>query len=191
MKDVSRLAIGIILLGLAIFLTVDFEKTPSANAESLEDSATQEVQPEWQAAPETEISEARRIELATAVRPQFDNPSMIQAQPLPVKATVVGTLVKPNFDNTQLSGLQSVASAQPVLSIKGKLVPVQPKPSFAGTISVAQKMHTIRAGDSLPTIAREYFGDADRYLDIYLLNKDVLAHPTQLPVGVEIKIPAQ
>ena len=55
MKDVSRLAIGIILLGLAIFLTVDFEKTPSANAESLEDSATQEVQPEWQAAPETEI----------------------------------------------------------------------------------------------------------------------------------------
>lgn len=191
MKDVSRLAIGITLLGLAIFLTVDFEKSPSVNADAQDGPASNELQPEWQAAVEPQVSDARKVELATAVRPQFDNASISNAQPLPVKATAVGTLVKPNFQNPAFAGVTSGTVKQPAFSVKGELVPVQPKPSFAGTISVVQKMHTIRAGDSLPTIAREYFGDAERYLDIYLLNKDVLANPTQLPVGVEIKIPGQ
>ena len=72
-----------------------------------------------------------------------------------------------------------------------ELVPVQPRPSFTGSIQYTTQIHTIREGDTLQSLAREYFGGPDRYLDIYLLNKDVLSNPAGLPMGVEIRIPAK
>ncbi len=189
MKDISRLAVGIILLGLAIFLTVDFEVAPtqSAGAEPSEDSGL--LEPNWQAAVNQEPSDARKLELATAVRPQFDEVAPLQARPLQTVAQPVRNLGSEDLVASPVRSTQAYIAPEPVVGGRS-LVPVQPKPSFTGKISYVQRMHTIREGDSLPSIAREYFGNAQKYLDIYLLNKDVLANPTQLPVGVEIKIPA-
>lgn len=51
------------------------------------------------------------------------------------------------------------------------------------------QIHVVRPGESLPTIAQQYFGSPDYYLDIYLANQEVLASPAELTVGVSLKIP--
>lgn len=189
MKDISRLVVGIVLLGLAIFLSVDFEVAPaqSVGAESPEEAGL--LEPEWQAATQLTPSGGRNLDLSTAVRPQFDAIAPLPAKPLNAIAQPVQNLNTQQFVANQARTTQFSISPEP--AARGRaLVPVQPKPSFTGSISYLQRMHTIREGDSLPSIAREYFGDAEKYLDIYLLNKDVLGSPAHLPIGVEIKIPA-
>ncbi len=53
----------------------------------------------------------------------------------------------------------------------------------------APRTHTIIDGDTLPDLARRYLGAADRYLEIYQWNSDVLAHPEVLPIGHLLRIP--
>jgi len=49
--------------------------------------------------------------------------------------------------------------------------------------------HRIVDGDTLSKLASQYLGRADRYLEIYELNRDVLSTPDLLPIGAELKIP--
>lgn len=49
--------------------------------------------------------------------------------------------------------------------------------------------HKIADGDTLSKLAQRYLGSADRYLEIYTLNRDVLSSPDLLPIGATIKIP--
>ncbi len=49
--------------------------------------------------------------------------------------------------------------------------------------------HKIVDGDTLRGLAERYLGDADRYLEIYEANAEVLPSPEVLPIGVELKIP--
>jgi nucleoid-associated protein YgaU len=38
-------------------------------------------------------------------------------------------------------------------------------------------------------LAERYLGDADRYLEIYEANRDLLPSPEVLPIGARLKIP--
>ena len=49
--------------------------------------------------------------------------------------------------------------------------------------------HVVERGDSLQSIASEYFGKPDFYLDIYLANRDRLRYPGDIREGMTIKIP--
>ncbi len=49
--------------------------------------------------------------------------------------------------------------------------------------------HRIADGDTLSKLAERYLGRGDRYLEIYDLNREVLASPDLLPIGVVLKIP--
>jgi nucleoid-associated protein YgaU len=49
--------------------------------------------------------------------------------------------------------------------------------------------HKITDGDTLSKLAERYLGRGERYLEIYDLNRDVLANPDLLPIGVLLKIP--
>jgi nucleoid-associated protein YgaU len=51
-------------------------------------------------------------------------------------------------------------------------------------------LHRIVDGDTLSKLAVEYLGRAERYLEIYEINRDVLSSPDLLPIGVTLKIPA-
>ncbi|MCA9102890.1 MAG: LysM peptidoglycan-binding domain-containing protein [Planctomycetales bacterium] len=51
------------------------------------------------------------------------------------------------------------------------------------------RVHTIRDGDSLFTLAERFLGDSGRYLEIYEANRDVLRNPEQLPIGKQLRIP--
>ena len=51
------------------------------------------------------------------------------------------------------------------------------------------RTHTVIDGDTLSDLARRYLGSADRHLEIYQWNSDVLAHPDMLPIGQLLRIP--
>lgn len=51
--------------------------------------------------------------------------------------------------------------------------------------------HKIMDGDSLALLAERYLGSAQRAMEIFQANRDVLSHPQILPIGAELKIPPQ
>ncbi|HWB86109.1 MAG TPA: LysM peptidoglycan-binding domain-containing protein [Bryobacteraceae bacterium] len=53
----------------------------------------------------------------------------------------------------------------------------------------AQK-YTVRPGDSLSKIARQFYGDANQYMRIFNANKDKLKDPDKIQAGQELLIPA-
>jgi LysM repeat protein len=50
-------------------------------------------------------------------------------------------------------------------------------------------VYTVKAGDTLSKIAKGYYGDANRYMEIFNANKAVLSDPDKIKVGQELKIP--
>jgi nucleoid-associated protein YgaU len=53
----------------------------------------------------------------------------------------------------------------------------------------APRTHKIVDGDALRELAERYLGSADRYLELYEANQDVLPSPQILPIGVKLNIP--
>jgi len=51
------------------------------------------------------------------------------------------------------------------------------------------RTHKIIDGDTLRGLADRYLGDAGRSPEIFAANRNVLASPELLPIGVELKIP--
>jgi nucleoid-associated protein YgaU len=71
----------------------------------------------------------------------------------------------------------------------GRLLPTSwGNPDESGTLDATQT-HKIIDGDTLPALAQRYLGSADRYLEIYEANRDVLPSPQVLPIGAKLKIP--
>jgi nucleoid-associated protein YgaU len=51
------------------------------------------------------------------------------------------------------------------------------------------KTYTVRAGDTLSKIAKEFLGDANAYMKIFDLNKDQLTNPDAIKPGQVLKLP--
>jgi len=49
--------------------------------------------------------------------------------------------------------------------------------------------YTVKSGDSLSKIAKKYLGSANRYMDIFNLNTDILKNPDLIHPGQVLKIP--
>ena len=49
--------------------------------------------------------------------------------------------------------------------------------------------HTVKAGDTLSKLAREYYGDDKHHRRIFEANRDKLDDPDDIKVGQELKIP--
>jgi LysM repeat protein len=63
--------------------------------------------------------------------------------------------------------------------------PIERQPS-AGESFV---QHIVTDGDTLPSIAKRYLGDAARAQELFELNRDRLQHPDVLPIGMVLKAP--
>jgi len=63
-----------------------------------------------------------------------------------------------------------------------------PAAGGGGTYSEVRR-HKVADGDTLTGLAVKYLGSADRYREIYDLNREMLANPDLLPIGSELKIP--
>ncbi len=58
-------------------------------------------------------------------------------------------------------------------------------------LNAPRQTHTVVDGDTLPQLAQQYLGRADRYMEIFDYNRDVLQSPDVLPIGAELRIPSR
>jgi nucleoid-associated protein YgaU len=49
--------------------------------------------------------------------------------------------------------------------------------------------YTVKAGDTLSKIAKQFLGDANAYMEIFNANRDQLRDPNQIQPGQQLKIP--
>jgi len=49
--------------------------------------------------------------------------------------------------------------------------------------------YTVKSGDNLSKIAKEFYGDANEYMKIYYANRDKLSDPDKIKVGQQLTIP--
>ena len=68
-------------------------------------------------------------------------------------------------------------------------ITVKPRPGVDAPVS-SMKTYTVKAGDTLSKISREYLGDANEYMRIFEANKDQLTDPDKIKPGQVLKIPA-
>jgi nucleoid-associated protein YgaU len=52
------------------------------------------------------------------------------------------------------------------------------------------RLYTVKSGDTLSKISKEFYGSANEYMKIFDANKDQLSDPDKIRVGQELKIPA-
>jgi len=52
------------------------------------------------------------------------------------------------------------------------------------------RSYTVKSGDTLSKIAREFYGDASEYMKIYNANRDQLSDPDKIKPGQNLVIPA-
>jgi nucleoid-associated protein YgaU len=50
-------------------------------------------------------------------------------------------------------------------------------------------LHTVESGENLSKISKNYYKDANKYMQIFNANKDQLTNPDMIKVGQKIKIP--
>jgi nucleoid-associated protein YgaU len=58
-----------------------------------------------------------------------------------------------------------------------------------GGASRESRTYVVQSGDTLSKIAKQYYGDANRYMDIFNANKDKLSDPNKIHPGQELVIP--
>ena len=66
---------------------------------------------------------------------------------------------------------------------------LQTAQSSGQTAAGGLQTYTVKSGDTLSKIAKQYYGDAGQYMKIFEANKDKLTNPDQIKPGQELKIP--
>jgi hypothetical protein len=105
----------------------------------------------------------------------LDNSSRLNIGPMPTQP--------------QETAPQSFMSTQQTKSDTA-LAPIRGEPiRLESSVRSSFRIHVVRTGESLQTIAERYYQSRDYYLEIYLANQDVLDSPIHLPPGISLKIP--
>jgi len=77
-------------------------------------------------------------------------------------------------------------------SVPMEVVPMEVSTVKESTMSVTSEFqtYTIKKGDTLWKIAREFYGTGKEWRKIYEANKDSISNPGKIKTGMEIRIPA-
>jgi nucleoid-associated protein YgaU len=59
----------------------------------------------------------------------------------------------------------------------------------AGGAGKTERTYVVQSGDTLSKIAKQYYGEAGKYMDIFNANTDKLSDPDKIQVGQELIIP--
>jgi hypothetical protein len=66
-----------------------------------------------------------------------------------------------------------------------------PSGSSAGSAANGAKSYTVKPGDSLSKISKQFYGDANQYMKIFEANRDQLTDPNMIQPGQQLKIPSR
>jgi nucleoid-associated protein YgaU len=78
------------------------------------------------------------------------------------------------------------ADPAPVRPARGKAVAT---PTDGDVAEPAVRRHTVQEGETLFLLAQRYYGDGDKFGDLYRANRDVLKTPDALEPGTVLTIP--
>jgi nucleoid-associated protein YgaU len=118
----------------------------------------------------------------------------LPGQPLDSQsAELLATVEALKKENAQLRaqpGQPARVAVTPAAQSRGSVTPpVGPAPPPPNQ-SPATRRHAVAAGDTLSKIARQYYGDSNKWRQIYEANRDVMKDENRLPsIGTELKIP--
>ncbi len=62
---------------------------------------------------------------------------------------------------------------------------------WPGSQRVIERVHEVRDGDTLESLAQRYLGDRSRWREIYQVNRDRIRQPELLPLGTKLVIPSK
>ena len=69
-------------------------------------------------------------------------------------------------------------------------IDVRPSAAATPTTAAAQnKSYTVKSGDTLSKISKEYYGDSNEYMRIFYANRDKIKDPDMIQVGQQLIIP--
>ena len=97
------------------------------------------------------------------------------------RLTVTGA--SPSFSN--VSGGVATTKATPAAGIGSSAAHASQGGQTASTF------YTVEKGDTLSKIAKQHYGDANKYQQIFEANKPMLSHPDKIYPGQVLRIPAQ
>ena len=60
-----------------------------------------------------------------------------------------------------------------------------------GGSSQGAQAYTVKSGDTLSKISKQFYGDSSEYMRIFYANRDKLKDPDKIQVGQELQIPAE
>jgi nucleoid-associated protein YgaU len=75
------------------------------------------------------------------------------------------------------------------LKVDPSLPQPQAEAAAAAGGGTADQTYTVKSGDTLSKIAKQFYGNANDYNKIFEANKDQLSSPDRINVGQELKIP--
>ena len=75
-----------------------------------------------------------------------------------------------------------------IKAVATSATPTQTQP-HPPTEKQTQVTYTVKSGDTLSKIAREFLGDANAYMEIFNANRDQLSDPNLIKPGQVLKIP--
>jgi nucleoid-associated protein YgaU len=67
--------------------------------------------------------------------------------------------------------------------------PTQARTASRQAAPAAARRHTVAEGETLYDLAAHYYGDGERFVDLYQANRDVLKRPDRLDVGTVLVVP--
>jgi nucleoid-associated protein YgaU len=92
-------------------------------------------------------------------------------------------------DDKPPASVVSPPGAPPAESGNALRRPVPGRSTSRGVPTAMAPRHTVAEGDTLYGLAERYYGDGERFIDLYRSNRDVLKRPDQLEVGTVLVIP--
>jgi len=97
------------------------------------------------------------------------------------------------FRDTPAQSLQANAASAPPASPRNSVGPTRGKTMSrseeSAELEIASRDHTVVEGETLFSLAQRYYGDGDRFADIYRANRKVLKTPDALAPGTVLVIP--
>ena len=103
-----------------------------------------------------------------------------------------GTVQSQDQANKIWDAIKTVPSWQQEVVADIKAVAAAPAAAQPAAPQAQQPTHTtytVKAGDTLSKIAKEYLGNANAYMDIFNANRDQLTDPNMIKPGQVLKIP--
>jgi nucleoid-associated protein YgaU len=103
-----------------------------------------------------------------------------------------------HFQNGKLLMKGTAPSQEAANAVWNEIKRINPKmdditaefPIDASLQKSSERTYTVKAGDTLSKISKQFLGDANKYMQIFEANRDKLKDPDKIQVGQELKIPA-